>query len=430
MCRSRWVFVAGLSALTLILACSASSDSVVGIGADGKGGSSDSNDIGGHAAQGGSSGDDSGTQVIRPDQESQDDPYCATDLDEDRDGDGWTVAQGDCNDCNPSINPGAFDGPDGDVDEHLDRNCDGAIDSDVLECDWGLDIADNDALKAAFAIDLCRATTLEAEGHGKTWGVISASYVKADGSPGMAAISHGLLRDFGVNKPRKGGGMLALSSGTARAPGQPEHRSPSGYDTLTISDPPPGFPKDSPSCSVEFEDETCYNPAALEIEVRVPTNALSFSFDFNFFTFEFPQWICTQYNDFFVALLWPAPPDVVDNNISFDSVGNLISVNAGFLQVCDPQTAGGKAFSCVLGSESLQGTGFGKAAGLGGIGSSNHAATGWLRTTTNVEAGSIIKLRFAIWDSGDAIWDSTVLIDNFAWHTETVASTGTEPEIQ
>ncbi|MCL2822439.1 MAG: choice-of-anchor L domain-containing protein, partial [Polyangiaceae bacterium] len=155
-----------------------------------------------------------------------------------------------------------------------------------------------------------------------------------------------------------------------------------------------------------------------ELEIRVPTNAKSFSFNFNFFTFEYPEYICSVFNDFFVTLMWPKHPDLPDPNIAFDIEMNPISVNNGLLQVCTKGTHGGKTFDCPLGAGALQGTGF-----LG------HAATGWLVTQAPVEPASILKLRFAIWDSGDAMLDSTVLIDNFRWDTETVESIATTPDV-
>lgn len=38
-----------------------------------------------------------------------------------------------------------------------------------------------------------------------------------------------------------------------------------------------------------------------------------------------------------------------------------------------------------------------------------------------------IKLRFAIWDSGDANLDSTVLLDDFSWSAEPPNGTRTLP---
>ncbi len=100
----------------------------------------------------------------------------------------------------------------------------------------------------------------------------------------------------------------------------------------------------------------------------------------------------------------------------FDQQGNPISVNNAFVQVCDPQTAGGKMFTCALGSSSLSGTGFGK-----DTAGDDKAATGWLRTMVSVDPalkGKDITLLIAIWDSGDEVLDSTALVDNFVWSTQ------------
>ena len=42
-------------------------------------------------------------------------------------------------------------------------------------------------------------------------------------------------------------------------------------------------------------------------------------------------------------------------------------------------------------------------------------ATRWLETQAPATPGSIITMRFAIWDAGNYEFDSTVLIDNFQW---------------
>src|SRR5262249_44751582 len=143
---------------------------------------------------------------------------------------------------------------------------------------------------------------------------------------------------------------------------------------------------------------------------RTPTNATSLSFNFDFYTYEFPKYICSVYNDFFVAMLSPKPASQVDGNISYDGKGNTISVNAGFLQVCHAQTASNNVyFDCPLGPAQLAGTGFD--VDFVGMPTTNSAATGWLKTTTPLErAGDKITVDFAIWDSGDGVLDSTVLI--------------------
>jgi hypothetical protein len=217
---------------------------------------------------------------------------------------------------------------------------------------------------------------------------------------------------------QQGARMLALSSGAARQPGDPGFASPSGHDTGIMGLAPNGFPIDSPACPLvqTSNDKTAYNPIAFEVKIRVPTNAKSFTFNFDFYTFEFPFYVCTQYNDFFVVLQDPPPPNAQSGNISFDTQGNPVSVNNGFLEVCQAQPAGGKNFPCQLGTAQLQGTGF-----------EGHAATGWLETQSPVVPGSEITLRFAIWDMGDPILDSTVLIDNFKFSADDATEAGTKP---
>src|SRR5690606_15893625 len=122
-----------------------------------------------------------------------------------------------------------------------------------------------------------------------------------------------------------------------------------------------GFPKESPACPGSLTG-TPYDPTGIQIEIRAPSNALGFSFNFNFYTYEWPVYICSQYNDFFVALLSPIPQGQQDGNIAFDMQGNPISVNNAFMDVCGcsngpPCSAGGKTFLCPLGTTELVGTG-------------------------------------------------------------------------
>jgi hypothetical protein len=323
----------------------------------------------------------------------------------DSDGDGFTPGSGDCNDCTNQMNPAAYDY----VANGIDEDCNGTPDDEPSGCDGSPpDIGYGDPVTAARVIGICR------DASAGSWGLVSAKYVMADGTPGMNDLSHGLLPNFGPNvSPREGSTMLGLSSGTARTPGQPGFQSPGGAMMATASTTPPGFPIDSPACPgvQTSQDTTANDPAALELVIKAPSNANQLSFDFNFYTYEFPQYVCTIFNDFFVALVSPAPANAQSGNISFDSQGNPVSVNNGFLEVCVPQSAGGKNFPCALGTNQLMGTGFDEAFPPPGP----HAATGWLQTTGPIAPGQEFTIRFAIWDMGDEILDSTVLVDNFGW---------------
>lgn len=313
-----------------------------------------------------------------------------------------------------------------------DDDCNGEDDDEAFECDASItDIADGDAGRAAEAIGLCRRAK------GGSWGVITAAYVKADGTSGMADLSHGLLTDFGeVIVPREGRRLLALSTGQARDKNDPGFSTPKRLipktdDMKRASQTPPGFPKASSTCGPDAasSDTTANDPAGLELHIRVPANANSFSFDFNFYTAEFPGFICSQWNDFFVALMDPPPPGASSGNISFDNQGNHISVNSAFLDVCSSKTANGKNFSCGKGPGELRGTGYDGDPNAEDIDFDvvENAASGWLTTTAPVAPGSEITLRFTVWDQEDANLNTTVLIDNFRWDVDEVAAPVTIP---
>jgi hypothetical protein len=269
-------------------------------------------------------------------------------------------------------------------------------------------------MDAARAIDLCRTA------RNGSWGVLSAAYVRADGSPGVDARSHGLLSSFGSNvAPREGGRMLALSSGTARAVGDPGFMPAQGSEIGTQSAPPPGFPVSSPSCGpVQPGSTTALDPAGLQVTLRAPTNATSFAVDYIFYTYEYPEFVCDVFNDFFVILQSPAPAGSQFGNIAFDNLGNPVSVNNGYLEVCAPRTVAGKTYACPQGTTMLAGTGFDT--DFEGV---SHAATGWLTTQSPVQPGAEMTLRFAVWDAGDEALTSTVLVDNFRWHADAAPET-------
>ncbi len=351
----------------------------------------------------------------------QEEPSCeGMDPTLDNDGDGWTGVFGDCNDCTVAMNPGAQDYAGNGIDE----DCNGTPDDTPTNCDGALDVASNDPVDGARAIGICKMAD------GERWGLISAEYILADGKPlatlDPGGIGHGILTAFGPNvKPQEGASVLALSSGTARQPSDPGFGSPANYDKSYSSGAPPGYPKKSPACPNVIAGEP-HDSVGLRLRLKAPTNAKSLSFDLNFYTYEFPHYICDIYNDFFVAMLKPVPLGQSDGNISYDTLGNTISVNAGFLQVCHPQDASsGVYFDCPLGPAELVGTGFD--VDPFGNETTNSAATGWLKTSTLLaNPGQEITLDFAIWDSADGLLDSTVLIDNFHFGlTET--PTQTEP---
>ncbi len=366
-----------------------------------------------------------------------------TDPNADMDKDTWSPAQGDCNDCDPNVNPGAIDvlhQNDGGPPTWGDEDCDGKAGDSAMACDQGLALADVDANDGAKAIELC-ATATAAD---RKYGVLSAAYVRADGTPFPApALQVGLQPGFGTNVHVQGGqNMLALSSGHARSAAQPGACGSLSCLINATATAPPGFPQDDPACP---PTKTIADDVALELKVRVPSNATGYSFSFKFYSFEFPDWVCdtSGYNDQFVALVTPppagayVPPNSAAGNISFDSNHHPVSVNLGFFDACDPATkqrfashcksGGGTCPAtpnpyCPLGLGDLQGTGFDVWESAGPAG-----ATRWLQTQAPAQPGTVITIRFAIWDAGNGQYDSTVLIDNFQWVATGMVSVGTQP---
>lgn len=350
--------------------------------------------------------------------------------DDDVDGDGFTPAQNDCDDCDPNTNPNAVEVQTPKNGVPKDENCNKVIDEPLdPPCDDDLILDELDPVKAAHAVDICKTSTGP-----KDWGLVEAKWVLADGSAPPSKylesfhLGHGLLPAFGANvKVRQGARLLALSSGTARQPNDPGYYNVAGFAKGYECDNPEGFPKESPACPNTYTGVP-HDATGLEIKIRAPSNAHGFSFDFDFFTYEWPGFICSTYNDFFVALLSPFPKGQMDGNVSFDSQGNPVSVNNAFVEVCgcpgnppNPCHAGSKSFTCALGNSDLIGTGFGFDT------DQDHGSTGWLQTKAPIEPGSEITLRWAVYDSGDSILDTTTLVDHWQWIATAGIIVGTTP---
>jgi hypothetical protein len=372
------------------------------------------------------------------------DDNCNGSVDEtdDRDGDGF----GACEDCcdstecgTPALaNPGAFDAPGNNVDD----DCNGLVDDTVTICDQGLMSNSNNAMDFAKAIDICQTATMT----DKKWGVIDAKLLLPDETGMPEDVSHSIRPHFGPKvMPRGGVNLAVLSSGHAAAKGdtQPAYADFVSYSGSKTS----GFPADfvaanggslpnAPGCAPPF-GSTAQDPVMLELQVRVPSNAHSFSLKTNFYSAEFPEWTCSEFNDFFVVLLDSMytgnPANPMDKNLAFYTqpgttnnypVGvNLAHGNTGLFTQCVNGETGcsgstGTISTCV-GTDDLMGTGFDDAApGSCDSNSLEGGATGWLTTSGNVTPNEIIKIRVAIWDTSDHLYDSLALIDGFAWSVD------------
>jgi hypothetical protein len=333
----------------------------------------------------------------------------------DDDGDGWTEAQGDCNDCSAVINPGAYDYPG----NGFDDDCDGTVDNAAVSCDSALSLTSTSGDDFAKAIDLCRFTTAAATGTSKTWGVINGTskLVRANTTSAPNASQYAIMPSFGNaanNGAKKGSSLAVFSSGTARATGQSGFTTPKGwcgsYTAGTTSTVPCGLSWNKAGCPAGTPGN---DSSGMSLQVRVPTNAQCMSFRFHYLSSEYPEWLCSAYNDTFVAMLTSksmvpgtgccgASPST-NCNISYGAGNTPVSVNNNLFAVPG-------CTSCS--SAVLSGTGFDGSCG----GYIKGGSTGWLYSYAPVTPGEIATFHTSIWDTADSQWDSTVLIDSWDWY--------------
>ena len=343
------------------------------------------------------------------------------DVDVDRDGDGFAPADGDLDDTDPLVNPGALEVPRNGIDDDCDPTT-----SDLLppsSCSASALFGGVTPEDVAGALELCQTTTLDAPLPERRWGVINIEFVNADGSTPTAARLRdmqnwqiAILENYGTGGvvPRGGGTMVGISTGTMRDQGDGGFSAPDpGTDFGATGSPPaaylaahggslPSYTGCDGPCPAGSGANDSVN---VRITIRVPTNVLAFSYDHAFFTAEYKSWACSIYNDFTLALLTSTAAGLpADGNIAFDAQGAPISVNSGFFAHCAAQGC----YTCPGGTGLLAGTGM----DLDGVG----GGTGWLTTTAPVVPGEIITLELMVFDVTDGTLDSVLLLDNFRWH--------------
>ncbi len=142
-----------------------------------------------------------------------------------------------------------------------------------------------------------------------------------------------------------------------------------------------------------------FDYAEMRITATVPAGTPGFSYDFAMFSTEYPNYYQTQFNDMYIAWL---ESEQWTGNISFDDMGNPISLNAGFLDFKDAPNPYDCPAPCV--APELQGTAM-----------QGHAGTRWLTTSTGVIPGETIELVLAVFDLSDTILDTVMIIDNWHW---------------
>jgi hypothetical protein len=310
----------------------------------------------------------------------------------DHDGDGVTPAEGDCDDNNPLVGPNSIEL----ANNHIDDNCNGMVDEPILPCDSAT-VGQKDAASLAAALGFCDPHFL-----------LGASFNGPSDERARNVVNH-----FGMFTNKEGAGMVLMSTGIAADAATPGYVRP---QIGTILDQNNMFPNPDitlpgvPGCG-SSQPATVNDYTDLAVKLRVPMNVRSMTFQLQFFSAEYPEFVCTAWNDELLVELDSARAPGTTHNISFDAMMNPITVNNSFFTICQNDSAKPQTQHCTQAVDALAGTGYEEIL----LGKPVGGSTGWLRTSAPVLPGDIITLHFMIFDEGDHIYDSAALLDGFAW---------------
>lgn len=288
----------------------------------------------------------------------------------------------------------ALDTPGGDCDPPVTQSCDASSDDPLqivgLDCIDGTPAAGGVTAPAqAMAIHVGAIGPYEVR-EGEKLLILST------GTAAQVPLAHEQLAMLGCDDP-------AFCPSTDFAQGPATLPAPLTVepvdDTLTCVDDPSLVGTGDCSNSLFGQWSACgggcevWDYAELRVSLTVPDQTYGLAFDFAFMSVEWPHFVGGGFNDMFVAWL---ESESWTGNVSFDELGNPVTVNAGFTDYTDDE--------------------------LDGMAMEGHAGTRWLTTAFGLTPGDTIQLVLAVFDLSDGDHDSVVLLDSFRW-----TCTGTPP---
>ncbi len=235
---------------------------------------------------------------------------------EDHDGDGWSESMGDCDDSNPGIHPGAVENENG-----VDDDCDGVIDDETLAYDddgdgfteYEGDCDDDDPFAHPNMSEIAN-DGVDNNCDGQIDELFECDCPAASSPARAMDICTGLLTETvtadplqkqiidsygGAIAPRFGCWLFALHTGVMG-----EDPAQFGAD-MGHSVNEWDFTGQTANCGAPPPAgyDTKNDKAQLEVQLLVPPGTHSFSVDFQFVSSEYEEWLCTQFNDTFEIYL-------------------------------------------------------------------------------------------------------------------------------
>ncbi len=201
--------------------------------------------------------------------------------------------------------------------------------------------------------------------------VTGARFTAEPPTKGQTALGTNALAGF----PTSGADYALLTTGDAAIAGEPDTAENSGKDLG-------GTP---------VRGNTDFDVTVIEIDLNVPANTnCMIGMDFRFLSEEFSEYVNSQYNDAFIAEIdnstWTTSGSTISapGNFAFDPDGNPISINAAGVTSMKEEFSAGTTYD---------------------------GATPILSAATPISPGPH-KLYLSIFDQGDPVYDSAVMVDN------------------
>ncbi len=246
--------------------------------------------------------------------------------------------------------------------------------------------------------------------------VLGQSYSSPTGSTttGTAAVSKHFGNKSNHLAPREGGSYVLMATGPAE--GTSHSKNMGG---TSMKDPFAG-------------GSGVFNAMEWKLELKAPEGAQGFRLNHIFFSQEYDEYVGSQFNDKFYMVLEAGSTNggkktVINYTKCRNPDKHYDFICSPGMQFCNPRqrycyiainTAASEC--CWLGGcpngeakTDISGTGFSCAASKSQDSSSKGSSTGWMTTEWPIEPGEKFTLTFHVHDTGDGVFDSEVILDNF-----------------